>query len=88
MTYDEFQRHVGKAGLKLYEFARYMDLNPTTISNKRSRGVPRHLAMVAVLLGELADRGIDYRELLARNGIEPTAPRNSDANGAAKGNEN
>lgn len=88
MTYDEFQRHVGKAGLKLYEFARYMDLNPTTISNKRSRGVPRHLAMVAVLLGELADRGIDYRELLARNGIEPTAPRNSDANGATKGDEN
>ncbi len=88
MTYDEFQRHVGKAGLKLYEFARYMDLNPTTISNKRSRGVPRHLAMVAVLLGELADRGIDYRELLARNGIEPTAPRNSDDNGATKGDEN
>ena len=88
MIHVKFQWHACKADLKLYEFARYKDLNPTTISNKRSRGVPRHLAMLAVLLSELADRGLDYRELLARNGIEPTRPRNSKANGTAEGAKN
>lgn len=32
----------------------------------RKGAVPRHLAMIAVLIGEMADRGIDYRALLAR----------------------
>jgi hypothetical protein len=73
MTYDEFQRHIGKAGLKLYEFARLMDMNPISISNKRKKGeVPRHLAVIAALLGEMADRGIDFREVLSRADITPT----------------
>lgn len=69
MNYDEFQRNIGKAGLKLYEFAHLMEMNPTSVTNKRSRGVPRHLAIIAVLLGEMADRGIDYRALLARSNM-------------------
>ncbi|WP_313631844.1 XRE family transcriptional regulator [Massilia timonae] len=69
MTYEEFQRHIGKAGLKLYEFAHLMGMNPISISNKRRQGVPTHLAVIAVLLGEMAERGIDFRELLARNDI-------------------
>jgi hypothetical protein len=69
MNYEEFQRHIGKAGLKLYEFAHLMGMNPTSVTNKRARGVPRHLAVIAVHLGEMADRGIDFHALLARNDI-------------------
>lgn len=74
MTYDEFQRHIGKAGLKLYEFAHLMGMNPISVSNKRRQGVPTHLAVIAVLLGEMAERGIDFHELLARNGIAHPGP--------------
>ena len=73
MDYDEFQRHLGKAGLKVYEFARLMEMNPTSISNKRAVGVPRHLAVIAVLLGEMVDNGIDYRRAFER--LE-TTPKN------------
>lgn len=71
MTYEEFQRHLGKAGLKMNEFARLMRMNPTSITNKRVRGVPHHLAVIAVLLGEFADRGVDFGALLERNGLGP-----------------
>ncbi|WP_229262389.1 XRE family transcriptional regulator [Duganella guangzhouensis] len=84
MTYEEFQRHIGKAGLKLYEFAHLMGMNPTSISNKRRQGVPTHLAVIAVLLGEMAERGIDFHELLARNGIAHPEPCAS-AEGLAEG---
>lgn len=72
MTYEEFQRHIGKAGLKLNEFARLMGMHPNSITNKRKVGVPRTLAMIAVLIGDLADRGVDYKELLVRNGLAST----------------
>lgn len=76
MNYDEFQRHIGKAGLKLQEFASLMQMTPTALSNYRKKGeVPVHLAVIAVLLGEMADNGIDYRELLAKIEITPKKPR-------------
>lgn len=73
MTYDELQRNIGKAGLKSNEFARLLGMNPISISNMRKRGsVSRQVAVVAVLLGEMADRGIDFRELLFRHGMAAT----------------
>ena len=67
MTYDELQRHIGKAGLRSNEFARLLGMNPISISNMRKRGeVSRHLAVVAVLLGEMAERGIDFRSMLSQ----------------------
>ncbi len=76
MNYDEFQRHIGKAGLKLHEFASLMDMSHISISNYRKKGeVPRHLAMIATLLGEMAERGIDYREVLSKIDSSPKKPR-------------
>ena len=73
MTYEELQRHIGKAGLRSNEFARLLGMNPISISNMRKRGeVSQHLAVVAVLLRDMAERGIDFRELLARNGVAPS----------------
>lgn len=40
MTYDELQGHIGKAGLKLYEFAHLMGMKLISISNKRRQGMP------------------------------------------------
>lgn len=76
MNYDEFQRHIGKAGLKLQEFASLMQMTPTALSNYRKKGeVPMHLAVIAVLLGEMADNGIDYRIALSKIVIAPKKPR-------------
>ena len=76
MTYDEFQRLIGKAGLTLREFAALMDMSHVSVSNYRKKGeVPRHLAIIAALLGEMAELGVDYRGLLSRIEIEPKKPR-------------
>lgn len=82
MTYQEFQRHVGKAGLTLGEFADLIRMNRISVSNLSKRGdVPGHLAIIACLFGEMADRGIEFRSLIERLGLEPRKPRG----GAAKG---
>jgi predicted transcriptional regulator len=67
MGYEEFRRHLGKAGLNVNGFAALMDVTPSSISNyaKKAR-VPRHYALLAVLLGDSADNNVDFRALLAR----------------------
>ena len=70
MSYEEFVRHVGRAGLRLKEFAVLVGMTPKSLSNFRKVDkVPNHLAIIAALLGEMAERGIDYREILSRVGI-------------------
>lgn len=79
MNYEEFVRHVGKAGLRLNEFAGLVGMTPKSLSNYRKVDkVPGHLAMIAALLGEMAERGIDYREILSRIDISPKKSRETD----------
>lgn len=67
VEYTEFKRHLGKAGMDLREFASLIGVCPTAVSNHASKNsVPRTYAVVAVLLGDAADRKIDFREALAR----------------------
>jgi len=81
MTYGEFKRHVGKAGLTIREFAELLKLNPGSISNYAKTGeIPSHLAIIIVLIAEMAERRIDYREVLAKADIAPKKTR-----GAGKG---
>lgn len=81
MSYDEFKRHVGKAGLSLKEFAALIKLNSTSISNYAKSGeVPSHLAIIAALLAELAERKVNFKEILANIDIADKKPR-----GAGKG---
>jgi hypothetical protein len=76
MTYDEFLRHIDRADLKLQEFAALIKMNPNSVSNYAKTGeVPSHLAVIAVLLGEMESLGIDYRALLAKIDIAPKKPR-------------
>lgn len=76
MTYDEFQRQIGKAGLTIKQFADLVKMNRVSLSNNRKKGeVPSHLAVIATLLGEMAERHIDFRDVLSRIDIEPKRPR-------------
>lgn len=72
MDYGEFRRHLGKAGLTVNAFAGYMGVTPTSVSNYASRGqVPRSYAMLAVLMGDAADRGADFAAVLRRFALYP-----------------
>lgn len=76
MTYDDFQQRLGKAGLKLQEFAELVKMNRTSIYNCAKKGeVPSHLAVIAVLIGEMAERGIDFRAVLSEIEIAPKKAR-------------
>lgn len=76
MTYEEFQRQIGKAGLTIRQFAELVKMNRISLSNYGKKGeVPSHLAVIAALLGEMAERKIEYREVLSRIDIAPKKPR-------------
>lgn len=76
MTYEEFRRQLGKAGLTAKEFAELVKLNSNSITNYAKSGeVPSHLAVIAALLGEMAEHKIDFRDALSRIEIEPNKPR-------------
>ena len=87
MTYDEFLRQIGKAGLNLREFAELVKMNRISLSNNKKKGeVPSHLAVISTLLGEMAERQIDFRAVLARIDIAPKKPRGSGKYGQFGGN--
>lgn len=70
MTYIEFKRHLGKAGLTVNEFAALLHLQPSSVSNYAKKiAVPQTHAVIAVALGDAADRGVDFRETLDRYGL-------------------
>lgn len=76
MTYEEFQRQIGKAGLTLREFAELVKMNRVSLSNyAKSNEVPSHLAVIAALLGEMAEQRLDYRAALAKIDFSPKRPR-------------
>lgn len=82
MTYDEFQRQIGKAGLTIREFADLVKMHRNSVTNYAKLGeVPSHLAVIAALLGAMADKKVDFRSILDSIEIEPKKPRG----GAAKG---
>lgn len=82
MTYDEFRRQLGKAGLTVKGFADLIKQTPNSITNYSSQGeVSSHLAIIAALLGDMAEQGVDFRATLARIQFEPSKPRG----GAVKG---
>lgn len=70
MDYEQFRRHLGKAGLTINEFASILDIKPSTVSNySQRREVPRAYATLAILLGHAGDNNVDFRAVLARFGI-------------------
>lgn len=65
MHYSEFRRQIGRAGLTNREFAKLLKVNERSVSNMSSLdSVPNHMALIAFLMGELADNGVNFREKL------------------------
>lgn len=82
MTYEEFHRQIGKAGLTIREFAELVKMNRISLSNYRKDGdVPSHLAVIAALMGEMADQQIDFKTVLSRIDIVPKKPRGAGKKG-------
>jgi hypothetical protein len=82
MTYDEFRRQLGKAGLTVKGFAELIKQTPNSITNYATQGaVPPHLAIIAALMGDMAESGLDFRTTLGRIQFDANKPRG----GAAKG---
>lgn len=89
MTYDEFKRQLGKAALNLREFAFLVKLNPSSVSNyKKTKKVPRHYAVIAVLMGEMAENKIDFRKILSDIDIEAHKVRGKAVKGKFGWDEN
>ena len=64
MNYNEFKRNIGKAGLSLKEFALLIKASPNSITNLANReSIPKNLAIISVLLGELVDNDVPYKHL-------------------------
>jgi hypothetical protein len=75
MNYQEFRRHLGKAGLTVNEYSALIGVRPSSISNYAKKvEVPRVHAVIGVMLGEAADRSVNFREVLERFGL-PIHPR-------------
>ncbi|MNI48158.1 hypothetical protein D3C81_689510 [compost metagenome] len=86
MTYEEFRRQLGKAGLSVKAFAGLIKQNPNSISNHAVQGdVPPHIAVIAALMAEMAERGIDYRTVLTRIDFSPCKPRGGSGKGKFRG---
>jgi plasmid maintenance system antidote protein VapI len=64
MDYEELVRNIGKSGLSIKEFAELIKANPNSITNLKNKGkIPKNLAIISVLLGELVDKKIPYKHL-------------------------
>ncbi len=76
MEYKELVRNIGKAGLNVKEFAELLKAKPNSITNLKSKGkVPKNLAIIAVLLGELVDKDISYQRLFDKLNLEEQKAR-------------
>jgi len=80
MKYEELIRNIGKAGLDVKQFADLLKANPNSITNLSQKDVvPKNIMIIAVLLGELVDKGIEYKSLFEKMNLkEQKARRKSD----------
>ena len=71
MPYADFLAEVERAGMTVRGFAELIGMNPNSITNYAKRGdLPQHIALVIVLVAEMAAHGIDYRTIIAK--VAPT----------------
>jgi hypothetical protein len=66
MKYDEFRKTLKEAKIPVKTLALVLEMNPTSITNYRGKGVvPRHLAVMATLIKALQLNGHNSKEYLA-----------------------
>ena len=88
MKYDEFRRQVFKAGLTITSFAELMRMSRVSLSNlSKKDAVPDHWAVVAALMGEMKDNGIDFLGVISRLDLCPKKPRGAGTAGKFGGDK-
>ncbi|WP_339760671.1 XRE family transcriptional regulator [uncultured Hoeflea sp.] len=71
VPYADFLAELERAGLTVRSFAELIGMNPNSITNYARPGeLPQHIALVAVLVAEMAVRGVNYRTAIAK--VAPT----------------
>lgn len=76
MSYSDFINELMRAGLTVRGFADLVGMNPNSISNYARHGeLPAHLALIAVLVAEMAVQGLDFRRVIAKVAPMPKKPR-------------
>lgn len=76
MNYEEFRRHLGKAGLTNKAFAELVVINEKSVTNMAQKpAVPNNYAVIALLMGELADNGIEFKSKLLKLDLKEAKPR-------------
>lgn len=72
MLYAEFHHHLGKAGMTINDFASYLCIRPASVSNySKSGAIPRTYAIIAMLLCDAANCGVNNDRLLGSSGVIP-----------------
>lgn len=66
MDYEELKRQIGKAGLTNKAFAELIGINPNSVTNFKRNKVPSNIAIIAVLMAEMKEHGIDFIEIIER----------------------
>lgn len=88
MIYQEFKRHLGKAGLTVREFADLMGIKNNSVSNYAAVDkVPSHHAVVVALMGVMAEHQIDFREIIRGIDVQPKRVRGAAAAGRFAGSK-
>ena len=65
MDYEELTRNIAKAGLDIKEFAELIKANPYSITNLKSKKkVPKNIGIIAVLLGEMKEAKLPFKDYL------------------------
>jgi len=76
MSYQDFLAELQKIGLSVRDFAGLIGMNPNSLSNYARRGeLPSHIALIAVLVAGVAEKGGDYRRIMSKVALAPKKPR-------------
>ena len=90
MNYEELKRNIRKAGLDIKDFAELIKVNPNSITNLKSKKkIPKNIGIIAVLLGEMKEAKLPFKDLLNSLDLEEQkARRKSDDETLFKKKEN
>ena len=90
MDYEELKRNIRKAGLDIKDFAELIKVNPNSITNLKSKKkIPKNIGIIAVLLGEMKEAKLPFKDFLNSLDLEEQkARRKSDDETLFKKKEN
>ena len=76
MNYEELTRNIAKAGLDIKEFAELIKANPNSITNLKSKKkIPKNIGIIAVLLGEMKEAKLPFKDFLISLDLEEQKAR-------------